>query len=54
MIWVERRRGEAIPENLYYKGWEMDRDNHNRTPIMIWAVNRYDEAIPKKLYYHNW
>ena len=46
MLWIEERRGEAIPECLYYDDWQTDKDDIGRTPLLIWFKWRPKEAIP--------
>ena len=50
MSWIKYRPNEPIPEELYYDGWQTDRDFDNRTPLILWIGCR-DEDIPKELYY---
>ncbi len=49
MLWIEKRKGEPIPKELYYEGYKTDRDNEGRTPLMLWINWRYNEAIPQEL-----
>ena len=53
MEWIIHRCGEPIPDELYYPGWQTDRDNDKKTPLMIWIWWRTDETIPDNLFYDN-
>ena len=46
MYWIEYRRGESIPDCLYYDGWQTDKDEDEQTPLMFWIKHRRCEAIP--------
>ena len=46
MLWIEERRNEAIPECLYYEGWETDRNASSQTPLMMWINYRHRGDIP--------
>lgn len=47
MLWVEHRRGEVIPKELFYDGFPTDRAEYNRTLLMIWIRSHYGKGIPK-------
>ncbi len=50
MLWIKYRKGEPIPENMYYPGWRTDREKYDRcTPLMLWNKHRPNEPIPEKL-----
>ncbi len=51
MIWIEIRKGEAIPKELLYEGCQNDTDKYifHHTPLMQWIDWRKGEAIPKEL-----
>ena len=49
MWWVVRRPDESAPQELYYEGWQTDKDKYGKTPLMNWVHWRRDEAIPKEL-----
>ena len=54
MYWIEYRYDEAIPQELYYDGYQTDRDSDGQTPLMYWIKYRQNEDIPQELYYDNW
>ena len=52
MFWIKYVPEEFIPKELYYDGYQMDKDNHDRTPLMLWIeYHEYKKDIPEKLYY---
>ena len=51
MLWIEYRKGEDIPKELYYSNYKLDKDRNSRTPLMLWISRRLCEAIPEELYY---
>ena len=50
MIWIEQRLGEPIPQELYYNGWQTDKDKGGWSPLMLWIFARNGD-IPKEFYY---
>lgn len=54
MLWIEERRGEDIPQDLYYPNYELDKDDDGRTPLMLWIKNRRYKAIPGDMKYPGW
>ena len=36
MLWINYKPEEDIPKQLFYKGWETDKDNGGRTPFKLW------------------
>ena len=51
MIWIECRHDEAIPEELYYDGYQTDKNSNGQTPLMMWIEERHSEDIPEDFYY---
>ena len=39
---------------MYYEGYQTDKDDDDRTPLMLWIFCRRYEAIPEELYYPNY
>ena len=54
MLWIYCRKGESIPEDLKYPGWQTDRDDDEETPLMFWVRCREGEPIPEDMYYPGW
>ncbi len=44
MCWIEYRPGEDIPKELYYDGYQTDKDNYGWSPLMFWIIYRPGEA----------
>ena len=42
MLWIETRRGEDIPQELFYDGWQTDKDKSGQTPLMMWIERGRD------------
>ena len=42
------RKNEAIPDCLYYEGYQTDKDNHKQTPLRLWIIYRHGETISIK------
>ena len=42
MSWIVNRKGEDIPKELYYEGWQTDKDKDifTQTPLMLWIDYR--------------
>ena len=36
MTWIAWRKGEAIPQELYYQDYQTDKDEDGQTPLMYW------------------
>ena len=51
MIWIESRYEEDIPQDLYYDGYQTDRNKNGETALMLWIESRYGENIPQELLY---
>ena len=51
MLWIENREDEAIPDCLFYEGYQTDKNKDGQTPLMLWIENRDEEDIPYQLYY---
>ena len=41
MIWIEYNVDEPIPEQLYYDGYQTDREACGHTPLMLWIKDRH-------------
>lgn len=54
MLWIKHHKSENIPEELYYTGYQTDKDEYGYTPLMLWVENCHDKNIPRQLYYNNW
>ena len=52
MLWIQYHyKHENIPEQLFYDGYQIDKNNDDKTSLMLWIEHRPNEDIPKKLYY---
>ena len=51
MKWILFRKGEAIPKELLYDGYQTDRSRDDYTPLMLWIRDRSGEPIPDCLLY---
>ena len=45
MLWIMYRKGEVIPKELYYKGWQTDKDHMGYAPLRLWIIYRGGETI---------
>lgn len=54
MEWIENHQkydGEKIPEQLFYDGYQTDKNKYNETPLILWITYRTNKPIPEELYY---
>ena len=52
MEWIkEHPQRKKIPKELYYNGYQTDKDELGRTPLMLWKQYHKGIDIPKKFYY---
>lgn len=49
MLWIEYCNKD-IPKELYYDGYQTDKNDDGDTPLMMWIEYR-DDDIPKELLY---
>jgi hypothetical protein len=54
MLWIECRKYEPVPEELFYTGCQTDSDHNGETPLRKWIYTRYNEPIPEQLKYTGW
>ena len=55
MLWIEFSVNDDIPEKLFYDGYQSDKDELGRTPLMIWIEFQYRiKEIPKCLLYQGY
>lgn len=54
MLWIEFSVNYDIPEELFYDGYQSDKNISNETPLMIWVRSRPRENIPEKLFYEGY
>ena len=47
MLWIEYRKGENIPKDLYYQNYQTYKDKSGKTPLMYWIRYHQGEDIPK-------
>lgn len=42
MLWIRCRiadnKFKDIPKELFYDGWQTERDNYDNTPLMLWIM----------------
>lgn len=36
MLWIKYRRGEAIPKDMKYDDWRIQKNINGSTPLMLW------------------
>lgn len=56
MEWIEKYEKydvDVIPEQLFYDGYQTDKDKNGYTPLILWIIYRRNKPIPEELYYEN-
>ena len=53
MLWIRFCPNEPISQELYYEGYQTDRDENRETPLFYWIKYRLDETIPQEMYYED-
>lgn len=51
MTWIRSRNYYNVPKELYYDGWQTDRNKDGDTPLMLWIHTYPSENIPQELFY---
>lgn len=55
MRWIEcEYQREDIPECLFYDGYQIDKDDEDKTALMLWIQYHKNMNMPEKLFYKNW
>ena len=49
MIWIDHHRDEDIPQQLFYDGWQTDKDKDGRIPLRIWIDRNGGGSISRSL-----
>ena len=52
--WIEYRKGEPIPEDIKFDGWQKSKGFDGCKPIHYWIKYRPGEPIPEDMKIDGW